>query len=427
MEHARLVDIHHELLVAHGEAALEPAGRVQHEVHAGEHRRQHGLGRFIGGLRIGDLGGAEAAAGAEGYAEPPRERRHDVEHQRGLGCAEGRRAGLHRHRRREAAEDHRCAGVQELHERHARERLGQGLGGGAGDGHRRHRTRQDERRDEAALVGARVDLERAQHGRVVGHRRVDVDEADERGVRLAGQRVEVAVAHRDLRHLHRIGGALGRGHRAHERLVAVLDVAVQHVEVALVDRQVDGLADRAARVVQRVRHVGELHEVAEVLDARVATALVEVAHEGRAVGRREHRRIAADAHIARRVAGDLRELAGRMLLDQFAAHAARESHAFAVDLRARFAEDVEDLGILAELDTGLLEDAVGIAFDDREPRIVQHLEARDPPHDVGRGRGAAGRTGRALGVPGVRASGTRGCCGGVGHGQKSMGSGSVGD
>ena len=64
-----------------------------------------------------------------------------------------------------------------------------------------------------------------------------------------------------------------------------LHVAVDHVEMPLVDRQVDRLADRAAGVVQRRRHVGQLDEVAEVLDVRVAPALVEVADERRAVGR----------------------------------------------------------------------------------------------------------------------------------------------
>ena len=57
--------------------------------------------------------------------------------------------------------------------------------------------------------------------------------------------------------------------------------------------------------------VGELHEVAEILDARVAAALVEVADEGRAVGRREHRVLAADQHVAGGIARVLRELARR--------------------------------------------------------------------------------------------------------------------
>ena len=158
-------------------------------------------------------------------------------------------------------------------------------------------------------------------------------------------------------------------------------------------------------MVQRVRHVGELHEVLEVIDTGVAAALIEVAHEGRAVRRREHHGIAADPQIAGGVACDLRELAGRVLLNERATHTRREADAFAVDLRTGFSEDVEDLGVLAELYAGLLEDAVGVPLDDGESFVVQHLEARDFAHDVRRGRRSAGRTGRALGVAGVRAAG----------------------
>src|SRR5438874_997744 len=82
-------------------------------------------------------------------------------------------------------------------------------------------------------------------------------------------------------------------------------VAVDHVEMPLVDRQVDRLAHRAAGMVDRRRHVGELHEVAEILDRGVAPPLVERADEGRAVDRGEHRGVAADRHVARRVAGML--------------------------------------------------------------------------------------------------------------------------
>ena len=184
-------------------------------------------------------------------------------------------------------------------------------------------------------------------------------------------------------------------------------MAVQHIEVALVDRQIDRLADRATRVVQRVRHVGELHEVLEVVDTGVAATLVEVAHEGRSVGRREHRGIAADPQVAGGVARDLGELPRRVLLDERATHARRETHAFAVDLCACLAEDVEDLGVLAELDAGLLEDAVRVLLDDRQAFLAQHLVAWDLADDVRRGGCASGRTGGALGVAGVRAARAR--------------------
>ena len=128
------------------------------------------------------------------------------------------------------------------------------------------------------------------------------------------------------------------GDRAHERLVAVAQVRVHHVEVALVDRHVDRLADRAARVVQVRRHVGELHEVLEVLERGVAAAVVEVVDERRAVVGREHRVRAADLDAVRRVARVLGVLARARSPDDLAAQAAREAHALAVDVRAGGAE-----------------------------------------------------------------------------------------
>ena len=64
---------------------------------------------------------------------------------------------------------------------------------------------------------------------------------------------------------------------------------VDDVEMALRHRHVDRLADHAAGMVQVRRHVGELHEVLQILERAVAPLVLEVAHEGRAVGRREAR------------------------------------------------------------------------------------------------------------------------------------------
>ena len=54
------------------------------------------------------------------------------------------------------------------------------------------------------------------------------------------------------------------GHGTHERLVAVTQMGVDHVEMPLVDRDVDRFADGASAVVQPWRVVGELDEVLEV-------------------------------------------------------------------------------------------------------------------------------------------------------------------
>ncbi len=124
-----------------------------------------------------------------------------------------------------------------------------------------------------AWLAVGVDLGGVEH-RVVPHQR-------RRGIDQAGHHrpvVEIA-AEGDSGHLDRVDGPFGRRDRPHERLVAVPEVGVHHVEVTLADRHVDGLADGAAGVVEVGRQVGELHEVLEVGEGRVAAALVEVVHE----------------------------------------------------------------------------------------------------------------------------------------------------
>ena len=115
------------------------------------------------------------------------------------------------------------------------------------------------------------------------------------------------------------------GDRAHERLVAELHVAVDHIEMPLVDGQVDRLADRATGVVQTVGHVSQLDEILEILDARVATTFIEVANERRTVGGGEYGIGAADDHVVGRVARVLREFPRRGRLDQRAAQCRAET------------------------------------------------------------------------------------------------------
>ena len=249
-----------------------------------------------------------------------------------------------------------------------------------------------------AWFASRVRLRRAEHDRVPDERRVRVDQAQD-----VRPRLERVGPEQDPRHLDRVLGALRMGHRAHERLVRVPHVRVDHVVVPLVHRKVDRLAHRAARVVQERRRVRELHEVAEVLDRAVAAATVEVADERRAVRRREHGRRAPQVDGVRRVAGDLVELARRRRLDELAGET-REGTGPARRRRRsrRRSEQLERVGRLAEVDADLLEDRVGVVLDRLEALLGQDLDRRQRAGDEGDPLGDRGEAGGARGPPGRR-------------------------
>ena len=94
-----------------------------------------------------------------------------------------------------------------------------------------------------------------------------------------GRPKKKVAAEGDPRHLDRVRGARAGRHRTHERFVAVAQVGVDHVEVALGDRDIHRFAHGAPRVVQIGRHVGEPDEVLEVSQGGVPAARVEVVDE----------------------------------------------------------------------------------------------------------------------------------------------------
>ena len=72
---------------------------------------------------------------------------------------------------------------------------------------------------------------------------------------------------------------------------------VNHLQMALIDRQIDRLAHCATRMVHVRAHISELHEILEVLDRAIAAAFVEIMHEGRTINGCENRILAANLHI----------------------------------------------------------------------------------------------------------------------------------
>jgi hypothetical protein len=114
--------------------------------------------------------------------------------------------------------------------------------------------------------------------------------------------------------------------------------------------------------------------------------------------------LAADDDIAHRVARVLRELARCGGLHQLAAHAARESHAFALHVGAGRLEQRQRLRVVAEVDADLLQDGVGVVLEQLEAVVAQHFVARDLAcdvrHEIMRPRRARG----ALGIAPTRAA-----------------------
>ena len=116
---------------------------------------------------------------------------------------------------------------------------------GAGTGNRPHGAAEDERHDDSCLVGAGIGAQHIGHGAVPDQRRVDIDIAEDDAVP-----VDEIAAEDDPGHFNRILGTAFRRDRAHETAVRIFQVRMNHVEVALVDRNVYRFADRAAGMVQ---------------------------------------------------------------------------------------------------------------------------------------------------------------------------------
>ena len=73
-------------------------------------------------------------------------------------------------------------------------------------------------------------------------------------------------------------------------------MAVDNIEVTLVDRQVDRLAQDTSGMMQPRRKVSELDEVLLVLDGGVAASCIQVVHEWGAKSRAKHRVVATDTN-----------------------------------------------------------------------------------------------------------------------------------
>ena len=157
----------------------------------------------------------------------------------------------------------------------------------------------------------------------------------------------------------------------------------QHVEMPLGHRNIAGLAGDEPGVMQGRQRVGQFHQTVEIVERAVATPALQVAYERRTVNRREYLMRPANAYRPRRIAGHLRELrrsTGQQATHQFGGRA----DAGARDFGARFPPAPQGLRVVAELDTGLLQQPESLTFNTRQRLVIQQGVMRNPAGDIGR-------------------------------------------
>ena len=151
-------------------------------------------------------------------------------------------------------------------------------------------------------------------------------------------------------------------------------MGVDHVQMALVHRHVGRFHNRAAGVVQVRGGVGQLHEVLEVLDGRVAAALIEIVNKRRAVGRDQHRAVTTDGDVARGITRVLHILFGRCGLNNGAAQAGRKPDAGAIDIGPGIFEQLEDLRVIEKVDAYFMEQAIGVVLDKCKALFIEDVD-----------------------------------------------------
>ncbi len=256
-DHRQKIGVERHLLERGLQAPLHPARAMHEKVDAAHDRapeREHALVGRLGVERIGRIG----VRGAIWQAKAARQLSADDRRFHIFRRAEGRRARLHVHVRRESAIDEwrawpRCLGHDE-----ARERLGMLLRERAGERHRRHCASERERRHHHHLVAARHLDDSFHHRRVEPQWRRGVDDREQRG--LALQRLIVEPT-RNFDHLDGVQVALAPEAVGVDRLVGQRQHVEQRVEMADRGGNVDRLDRIAADEMNRIETLPEANEV----------------------------------------------------------------------------------------------------------------------------------------------------------------------
>ena len=155
---------------------------------------------------------------------------------------------------------------------------------------------------------------------------------------------------------------------------------VQHIQMALVHRDIGGFANRAAGMVQPFGHIAQLHKVAEIFNRGIAPPAIGIAHKGRAINWGQHQIAPTDLYIAQGVAGVLGKAAGGCGT-QLARQTARDMHPLALYISASLTPALQGGRVFNKIHANLFQNGFGVPFDDLQRFFVQNLEVRDIAFD----------------------------------------------
>ena len=138
-------------------------------------------------------------------------------------------------------------------------------------------------------------------------------------------------------------------------------------------------------MVQRLARVGQLDEILEVVNGCVASALVQIVYEWRAVSRHHHRVHATDNDRTLSIACMLSEHGRCAVHNEFSAHTPSKSDALTLHIGASVFPHLQRFSIITEIDADLFKNGVSIVFDETQSLIAKNFKQRDIALDIGLG------------------------------------------
>ena len=157
---------------------------------------------------------------------------------------------------------------------------------------------------------------------------------------------------------------------------------VDHVQVTLVYRDIDRLANGAARQVHGRRGISEFDEIVKIFQRGITSAFIQVEYEGTTIGGYENRVFTSYLDVTIGIAGVLGILGGCRCLDNGTTQATRESYPFTVNLGAPFLQNIQCHGHIAEVDSNLFKNGIGIIFDEFEALFIEYFKIGNFARDI---------------------------------------------